>query len=182
MNIRFTTLNEARPGVLASLLEKAYAPLLEANDRIWSDQRVQWHRFDASAFEHIETVGACTFLTWLAEHLVGFASYDPRPGPDVGIVGHNCVVPEYQRQGIGTAQIHEVLRRLCAVGIRRARVHTLDLPFFAPARKMYIGAGFRETTRTPYPNQPEMTLIGYECILDHQGDPPCHTARSSFSA
>ena len=170
MDVQFTTLCEARPGDLASLLERAYAPLLENDRRFWSEQRIQWHRFDASAFGQPDTVGACTFFTWVAGHLAGFASYDPRSAPDVGILGHNCVVPEFQRRGIGAAQIREVLRRLCALGIRRARVLTLDLPFFAPARRMYVSAGFSETTRGPYPNRPHMTLIEYECPLDALGD------------
>jgi GNAT superfamily N-acetyltransferase len=170
MDVQFTTLSEARPGDLASLLERAYAPLRESDRRLWSEQRIQWHRFDASAFKQPDTIGACTFLTRFAGRIVGFASYDPRPAPDVGIVAHNCVVPEFQRKGIGAAQMREVLRRLRAMNIRRARVLTLDLPFFAPARSMYVSAGFSEITRGPYPSRPRMTLIEYECPLDGSGD------------
>ncbi len=101
---------------------------------------------------------------------MGFASYDSRQAPDVGIVGHNCIVPEFQHRGIGATQMSEVLRRLRARKIHRARVPTLDLSFFAPARRMYVHAGFSETTRGPYPNRPELTLIEYECPLDSEGD------------
>jgi GNAT superfamily N-acetyltransferase len=165
-DVRFAALNGEKPGVLVSLLERVYAPLLDRDPQAWRPERLRWRQFDAVAFEHLDTIGSCTFLTWPGEHLAGFASYDPRQGPDVGIIGHNCVVPEFQRQGIGTAQIHEILRRFRAMGIGRARVTTLDLPFFTPARKMYIACGFTETGRTPWDRDPTTLVLEYEKTLD----------------
>jgi len=165
-DVRFTSLNGEKPGVLVSLLERAYAPLLESNPQVWSQERVKWGQFDAVAFAQIDTIGSCVFLTWRGERLVGFASYNPRQQPHVGLVGHNCVAPEFQQQGIGTAQIREVLRRLDAMGIERARVTTLDLPFFTPARRIYLACGFTETRRTPWSAEADATaLVEYERIL-----------------
>jgi GNAT superfamily N-acetyltransferase len=166
VDVRFAALNSEKPGVLVLLLERVYAPLLDRDPQVWSPQRLQWQKFDAAAFGHLDTIGSCTFLTRHGEHLVGFASYDPRQRPDVGIIGHNCVVPQFQRQGIGKAQIHETLRRLRAMGIRRARVATLDLPFFTPARRMYMACGFTETGRTPWDCDPTTVVVEYERILD----------------
>lgn len=165
-DVSFTPLDGEKPGVLLSLLEGAYAPLPDDDPDLWGPERLKWQHFDAAAFAHLDTIGSCAFLTRRGEHLAGFASYDPRQGPDVGLVGHNCVVPGFQRQGIGTAQIREVLRRLVAMGIERARVTTLDLPFFTPAHKTYIRCGFTESRRTPWDRNPTTAVVEYERILN----------------
>jgi GNAT superfamily N-acetyltransferase len=40
--------------------------------------------------------------------------------PERGLIGWNFVVPEYQGQGIGKAQIHEILHTFRIKGIRKA--------------------------------------------------------------
>ncbi len=164
-DVSFTPLDGEKPGVLLSLLERAYAPLLNDDPALWGPERLKWKHFDAAAFAHLDTIGSCTFLTRRGERLAGFASYDPRQGPDFGLVGHNGVVPEFQRQGIGTAQIREVLRRLGVMGIARARVTTLDLPFFTAAHRTYIRCGFTEMRRTPWDRNPTTAVVEYERTL-----------------
>ena len=37
--------------------------------------------------------------------IAGFGSWDPRQAPDYGIIGHNCVLPEFRGEGLGKQQI-----------------------------------------------------------------------------
>ncbi len=164
-DLRFAPLNTEPPGVLASLLEVAYAPLIAGEPVFWSEEKARWRHFDTEAFKQLDTVGACVFLTSHGEDLVGFASYDPRQAPEVGLVGHNCVVPQFQRQGIGAAQVWEILHRFGEMGMDRAKATTLDLPFFAAARRMYIRCGFTETRRTAWDCDPTKTVVEYEITL-----------------
>jgi len=69
-------------------------------------------------------------------------SYDPRQGPERGIIGYNCVVPEHQRKGIGCLQIQEILRIFRDKGFAKACVTTGDDDFFVPAQRMYEACGF----------------------------------------
>lgn len=121
-----------------------------------------WDAFDAEVFQHPDTVGACTILTWWGDLPVGFGSYDPRGAPDLGILGHKCVLPEFRRQGIGKAQVREILRRTGCLGIRRVQVSTGGHSFFAPARRMYLACGFREVRRIPWERDPQEAIIAYE--------------------
>ena len=106
-------------------------------------------------------MGACLFLTRLDGVLVGFASWDPRQRPRLGIVGHNCILPEFRGRGYGRTQIEEVLRRFKGMGIQTACVTTCDHPFFAPAHRMYQACGFHEVRRIPWDRDPSLMVI--EC-------------------
>jgi GNAT superfamily N-acetyltransferase len=80
--------------------------------------------------------------------MLGMASYNPRQGPNLGIIGWNCVVPEHQRKGIGKMQILEILRIFKTRGFRKACVKTGSEGFFLPARRTYESCGFIEVRRT----------------------------------
>lgn len=150
------------------MLKQSYAELVQTDQEHWGDEALKWEEFDRDVFEHLDTVGACMFLSWAGDRLVGFASYDPRHGPEFGIVGHNCVLPEFRANGFGRQQIEEVLRHLRARGIRLARVSTLDNPFFAPARRMYTSCGFHEIGRHQWDRDPRQRVIEYEMSLDNK--------------
>jgi hypothetical protein len=96
MNIKFTPPTVAEPGTLASMLKRVYAPLIESDPQTWGQEQAGWEEFDRQVFQHPETIGACTFLTWLSDQLMGFGSYDPRQGPRFGIIGHICILPEFR--------------------------------------------------------------------------------------
>jgi GNAT superfamily N-acetyltransferase len=141
-------------GTVFRLLKAAWAPLwnpnLEANIRA----------FDLEVTNHPDTVGACTFVTCIHVEPIGMASFDPRPGPDRGIIGWNCIVPEHQGKGFGKEQILEVLRRFRMRGIHRACVTTTDEAFFVPAQRTYESCGFTIARRTSDNN------IEYELDLE----------------
>jgi GNAT superfamily N-acetyltransferase len=162
MDIRFTPPRGTKAGVLASMLKCVYARLVESDPETWGQEQAGWEEFDRQVFQHPETIGSCTFLTWSGDQLVGFGSYDPRPKPHFGIIGHNCVLPEFQGRGFGSAQVREILRRFRSMGIRLARVSTGEDPFFAPAQRMYLSCGFREIRRVPWQRDPQQRIIEYE--------------------
>ncbi|MCP4707957.1 MAG: GNAT family N-acetyltransferase, partial [Planctomycetes bacterium] len=162
MNLRFTSPFERKPGVVASLLNQSYAELVEAEPENWRPEIENWVQSDRSVFENPKTVGACTFLSWVETNLVGFFCFDPRPRPAYGVIGHNCILPEFRSRGFGKQQINEILRRFRDIGIKSAKVSTNDHPFFIPAQQMYTACGFREVKRVPWDRDPKQCMIHYE--------------------
>jgi GNAT superfamily N-acetyltransferase len=161
MELRYTPPSECEPGTILRLLEASYAALVEAEPEIWMPECQSWEASDRDAFEHPQTVGACTFLTWAGSELVGFFAFDPRPRP-LGLVGHNCILPAFRGRGLGSRQLRELLGRLESIGIRRAQASTLDHPFFLPARRMYVACGFHQTGAIPWERDPARRLLQFE--------------------
>ena len=141
MGLIFTQSSEYKSGSIYRLLSICYAGILD------DELNEQFRQFDREVFENVETVGACTFITTLNSDIIGMASYDPRQAPKLGIIGHNCILPENQKKGYGKQQILEVIKRLKLRDIIRATVSTSEHPFFEPARKMYLSCGFTELKR-----------------------------------
>jgi len=141
ISLIFNETENYEPRTIFGLLCASYAEILNM------DLEKQFRQFGQGIFEHPDTVGACTFITTLGSEIVGMASYDPRQAPILGIIGHNCILPEYQRKGYGKQQILEVIRRLKSKDVARAIVSTSEQPFFEPAHKMYLSCGFTELER-----------------------------------
>jgi len=160
--IRFSSPLQEQPGVIFSLLKRSYAALVEAEPEIWRAEIESWERADRQVFDNPTTVGACTFLSWAQDELVGFYSFDPRPRPAYGVIGHNCIVPEARERGFGTQQITDILRRFTEYGICCARVSTSSHPFFIPAQRMYRSCGFCEVERVPWDRHPHLEIISFE--------------------
>jgi GNAT superfamily N-acetyltransferase len=161
MNVEFVTIANTKPGTIAQLLRESYAELLRLDPR-WEPEAANWDAYDREVFACPKTVGACFFLTHLDGEIVGFASWDPRSRPAYGIVGHNCILPEFRSRGLGRMQIEEILRRFRVLGIQTARVSTADHPFFVPAQRMYTTCGFQEVQRVPWDRAPNVAIIEYE--------------------
>jgi GNAT superfamily N-acetyltransferase len=166
MNLRFTSPHDQKPGVIASMLKRCYAKLITSDPALWMAEECGWDEFDRDVFENPHTIGACVLLSWFGIQLVGFSSYDPRQKPELGIVGHNCILPEFQRRGFGQQQIQEILRVFEDMGIRLAKASTNDDSFFIPAQRMYMACGFHEVRRVPWNRKPNVKLIEYEKRLD----------------
>jgi GNAT superfamily N-acetyltransferase len=141
ISLIFTQSTRYEPGIIYRLLSTCYADILD------KELAGKLRQFDQEVFEHPDTVGACTFVTILNSDIIGMASYDPRQAPELGIIGHNCILPEHRRKGYGKQQIVEVIRRLRSRAVRCAVVSTSEHPFFEPARKMYLSCGFAESQR-----------------------------------
>jgi len=163
--LAFRPVNQYKEGLLASFLHQCYAMLLSDEPLFWQPEEEKWLQFDQDVFNNRKTIGQYVFITCLDEVEIGFASFNPRPRPDFGIIGHNCVLPSYQRDGIGKRQVMEMLERFRKMGIKQARVATSDHPFFLPARKMYLGCGFHEKKRWIKGPDPRYDLVEYEINL-----------------
>ena len=168
MELKFTSPFEAMPGIIARLLNESYAKLVKAEPEIWQHEEAHWKEADRSVFENPNTIGACTFMSWYGKNIVGFFSFDPRPSPAYGIIGHNCILPDYRNQGFGKQQMGEALRKLRQRMIRQAQVSTSDHPFFLPAQRMYVACGFIEVKRVPWDRDLRRNMIHYEQELDNQ--------------
>jgi GNAT superfamily N-acetyltransferase len=162
MKLTYTSPFEGRPGVIAWLLGRSYAELVAAEPGLWEAEKANWEETDRNVSENPDTIGACTFLSWWGAEIVGFFSFDPRPRPAYGVIGHNCILPEFRNQGFGKQQVGEVLQRFGQIGIERARVSTNSHPFFVPAQRMYAACGFVEVERAPWDRDPGLSIIHYE--------------------
>lgn len=160
--LRFTSPLVQKTGTIAAILKICYAALVASDPGLWDGETQGWERFDADVYGDRGGIGGCTFLSWCDDKIIGFASFDPRQWPSVGIIGHNGILPEYQGQGFGKQQIAEILRRFRDMGFKKAKVSTLDHPFFIPAQSMYRSCGFCESRRTPWEGSQKYRLIEYE--------------------
>ncbi|NIA07679.1 MAG: GNAT family N-acetyltransferase [Actinobacteria bacterium] len=156
----FSPVTQHNPGTIFSLLRESYAPIW--NDKLQENLR----KTDRETFENADTIGACTLITCLDDKPIGFACYDPRPGPDLAVIGHNCIIPQYQHQGFGGQQIAEIIRRLQGKGFSRVTVTTSDHPFFVSAQSMYLVCGFRELRRFNETPDSECQTIEYEFDIE----------------
>ncbi len=148
-------------GTIADLLRQSYSPLLAQLPQARAAELLSdWCEYDAAIVGEPETVGACGFVSSCDNRVVGFGSWDPRGWPNVGEVGHNCIVPPQQRRGYGRAQIEEILNRFARDGFMKAIVRTDEHPFFLPARKMYERCGFRLSAR-----EPGSLVEGYDTLV-----------------
>lgn len=92
-------------------------------------------------------MGKCVFVSFLSSSIIGFISYDPRSFPDVGIIGHNCILPKFQNKGYGKKQIEYLLALFTKNHCKKALVETGSHTFYVPAQRMYQSLGFKEVKR-----------------------------------
>jgi GNAT superfamily N-acetyltransferase len=162
MELKYTSPFNCNRGIVAKLLKKSYSKLVETEPDSWAAEKDNWDQFDHDVFDNPKTIGACTFLSWIDSDLVGLFSYDSRARPAYGLIGHNCILPEYRNRGFGKQQIYETLGKFKKIGIKQARVSTNDHPFFIPAQRMYTACGFIEVKRVPWDRDHKQKIIHYE--------------------
>ncbi len=165
--LAFTPFSRFELGSVERMLAESYAALLV----VLPAEKVQellgsWREYDAAVFEEPDTVGAAGFCTCVGQAVIGFASWNPMGWPDVGVIGHNCILPPYNGNGFGQRQINEVLRRFAVAGFRKASVSTDEHPFFAPAQRMYSRCGFVEVARYRGELLTDYAMIEYERTLE----------------
>jgi len=170
--LRFETLDRFRPGIISDLLVRSYQELLDSTPEHWRPEAERWLEFDREAFANPGTVGACVFVTCLGEEPAGFGSFEPRDSLS-GWVGHNCIIPEYRRQGHGRRQLDHIIRLMTKRGIREIRVTTGAQSFFLPAHRMYESRGFTEVGRRPGRPDPTYQHVDYVLRVPTTGTEPC---------
>ena len=161
MNLTFTSIDNYRAGCIVELLTRSYHALLQEDISFRTSEVPKWREFDREVVSTPDIFRGCIFFSWLDENLVGFGSFDPRPKPEFGIVGHNCILPEFRNRGLGKQQLREILLRLEEIGIKLVKASTNEHPFFLPAQKMYTACGFHEVCRAKI-NGKENNVIHYE--------------------
>jgi GNAT superfamily N-acetyltransferase len=163
--LSFTPMTQHKPGTIVSLLSKSYAAYLALDHQAAQSWPDDWATYDRDVFRLPDTVGAYGFVSCRQDQAIGFASWDPRGFPNYAVIGHNCILPAYQGQGYGTAQIHRVLEILRAGGFKQARVSTGDHPFFLPAQRMYEACGLCKVARSHRDPRVRLCMIEYELFL-----------------
>lgn len=148
-------------GTILRLLRESYQDFSQTNERLVEQWDNDWRQYDDDVFDFPETVGASGFITYQGEILIGFASWDPRVFP-TAIVGHNCILPAYRRNGLVKRQIEEMLKRLAYRGFTKARATTGDHPGFVAARRLYLACGFRKIDRRPSQADAGFSLLVFE--------------------
>jgi GNAT superfamily N-acetyltransferase len=135
------------PGTIFELVKRSYARFTDQfpdeKERLYA----QWLQEDQNAFDNQATIGRCVALTCSSGLPVGYYSWDDRHFP-TGIIGQNCVLPEFRYQGIGSWQIETIINLFREKNFSEIRVTTGDHEFFLAARNMYKKLGFAEHQRT----------------------------------
>jgi GNAT superfamily N-acetyltransferase len=127
MTLKFTSPFERKQGIITDLLKQSYKQLVSSDPKVWRSEVAKWEKFDNEVFQAPDTIGACVFLSWLGDQLVGFGSYDPRQQPYFDIVGHNCILPEFRGAGLGKQQINEILSSIMKCNTWGSRKRTANL-------------------------------------------------------
>lgn len=159
----FKPITEFKPGIIFDILSRSYEELTKLGPEFYK-LRKKWENDDKGAFENLDTRGKCYFITCLNDFPIGMGSYDPRQDP-IGIIGDNCILPEFRGHGYGKEQVQEILRRFRERGFRNARVSTSEHPFFVSAQHMYPSVGFHETRRFKKKPDSKYMDIEYEMKL-----------------
>lgn len=147
MILNFKKLSASKKGLIYSLLNRSYADLMREIPELLPKWQEDWKQYDEEVNKFPKTVGDSGFTSTYNEKVIGFGSYDPRQRPELGIVGHNCILPEFRGKGFGKAQVLEIIRIFKELGVKKVKVTTGEHPFFNPAQKMYTSCGFIETRR-----------------------------------
>lgn len=145
--------------------------MITADPARWEPETQAWAAFDRQAFS-TAAIGRCVFLSWRDDALVGFGSFDPREAPTRVRIGHHCILPPYQHIGFGRVQFDELLRRLQTFAPHVVDAFTLDLPFFAPARRLYVAAGFTLIERSAWSKNAAVARLHYRKSIPPPTPPP----------
>jgi len=142
----FKTIDNFKPGLIQSIFEKSYAGFI---DHFPNDKEIfykQWEQEDSDAFNNPQTIGKYLLFACLKDSPIGYCSWDDRQYP-IGIIGQNCILPEYQRQGYGRKQIELIIKIFKDKKFKEIRAITGEHEFFIPAQRIYEKCGFKERQR-----------------------------------
>lgn len=162
-DLNFKSLIEHQEGTFFNLLNKCYVGLGKIIPEYRTEWINDWKEYDNEIFNNPDTVGACGFVTYLNDVIIGFASWDPRRYP-TGIIGHNCILPRFRGNGYGQYQINEIINRFKILNFKKALTSTMDHDFFSTAQKMYLACGFDEKRRFLAKDK-NYNMIEYEKLL-----------------
>lgn len=146
MSLIFNSISSYKEGDLFNILFGSYEKLLVQNIKNKEKYIDNWKQFDRSSFNNPQK-GKCVFITSLDNKQIGLCSYDQSQFPEYGIIGHNCILPDYRNQGYGKKQIEYLLEIFSNNQCKKVKVETGSIEFYLPAQKMYQSLGFIEVGR-----------------------------------
>lgn len=152
-------------GVIYRLLSESYADLLDQKPAFKAEYIASWKKADEDTFDHPETIGKSTLISTYQDTPIGFISWDPRKAPDLGIIGQNCILPDWRGYGFGKQQIEKVISFFKSLDTASIQVTTDNHPFFIPAQRTYQSCGFKEIARSYIASYGGVELIKYELRL-----------------
>jgi len=141
--IVYKKISNFSPGLIENLLKTSYKRLIDYFPNEKEKFYHEWENEDCEAFNNPDTIGEYILFSCLDNNPIGFFSWDDRKYP-LGIIGQNCILPDYQGQGYGRNQIESVVKIFQVKKFHEIRVVTGDHDFFIAAQKMYINCGFKE--------------------------------------
>jgi GNAT superfamily N-acetyltransferase len=136
-DLYFKSLIEHKEGTIFNLLNRCYDGLDKIKPEYFKEWENDWKDYDNEIFHNPNTIGACGFISYLDDIVVGFASWDPRKYP-TGIIGFNYILPQFQGNGYGRYQINEIIKRFKQINFTKALVSTMDHDFFMQPRKCIL--------------------------------------------
>ena len=163
-HLQFKPFTDHKPGNILTLLKESYKGLAEIKHEYIPKGEKDWIEYGHEIFQYPETVGTCGFISYSGTELVGFGSYDPRKYP-IGVIGHNCILPQFRENGYGKQQIKKILKRFRKMNFKKAIVSTNKHEFYYPAQRMYLACGFSEKRRFFGEGDRDYVMIEYERAL-----------------
>ncbi len=157
--VQFQKITGFPRGTLSAMLADAYS----FDPRCAESWGNDWNTFDDFFFDHPQIAEQYGFVTVADGEAVGFVTWDPRHRPEYEEIGHNCVQSKFKRQGYGTLQMKEAIRRISLDKPRKIIVTTSAL--MIPAQNMYERAGFRKTGESPSSHF-SGALLHYACCCE----------------
>ncbi len=144
--LEFRSLLNYPQGTLEGILVQAYASFHECFPEYGAENLKKFHECDSFFYENPRIGEDCSFVSEHQGVIAGMCCWDPREKPVV-IIGHNCILPRFRGQGLGSFQMRRTLEQLKPKGFTKAKVSTGVMDFFIPAQKMYQSVGFKEISR-----------------------------------
>lgn len=145
--IEYKTIDNFKPGLIQGLMKTSYKGLIDYFPDEKQKLYQQWEKEDYDAFNNPATIGKHVLFSCKNNIPIGYFSWDDRQCP-VGILGQNCILPDYQGNGYGKKQIEFVIKIFQDNRFNEINATTGDHEFFKSARKMYSNCGFLVQKRT----------------------------------
>jgi len=140
--IEFRPITNFKPGKIQELIKNCYRGLIEYFPNEKNRLYHQWENEDKLAFQNIATIGRHILFSCIENNTIGLFSWDNRQFPN-GIIGQNCILPDFQGNGYGTQQIEKIIDILKINNFKTLSVETGSHEFFIPSLKMYEKNGFK---------------------------------------
>jgi GNAT superfamily N-acetyltransferase len=129
-------------GILQKILKASYQDFFIYFPNEKKNLYQLWEREEEEVFSN-PIIGDHILFTCINSIPIGYFSWDDRNIP-IGVIGQNCIIPQYQNQGYGRKQITVIEKRLREIKFTELNVVTGDHEFFVPAQKMYLACGFQK--------------------------------------